>query len=210
MNFRAQIFASAIFLTTAATSMAGLIGSPVTLTTSQTGGTTITAGSSSTVGSGSEFSYCLGPNSNNCVSSGVTSGIDISDNVIDFFFTGGTFETDGSFTLVLSGFNVPITGVTASSTTVGFPFSLISFDSSSITFTGTPSAVAPTTPFNSSSVTLPNRPSGGSSYDAVGGSSASFAVTTDTAEAPEPASIALVGLGATLIGLVQYRRRARQ
>jgi hypothetical protein len=207
MNFRAQILASAIFLTTAATSMAGLIGSPVTLATSQTGGTTITTGSSSTVALGSEFFYCLGPNQDGCQSSGVSGSIDISDNVIDFLFTGSTFQTDGSFTLVLSGFNVPITGVTASSTTVGFPFSLVSFNSSSITFTGTPSFVPAN--LENSSMTSANIPSGGS-YNANGGSSASFAVTTDTAEAPEPASIALVGLGATLIGLVQYRRRARQ
>jgi hypothetical protein len=206
MNFRAHFLASAIFLTTAATSMAGLIGSPVTLTTSQTGATMITAGSSSTVDSGAEFFYCLGPNQDGCQSSGVSGSIDISDNVIDFLFTGSTFQTDGSFTLVLSGFNVPITGVTASSTTVGFPFSLVSFNSSSITFTGTPGFVPANLENSSISANIPS----GGSYNANGGSSASFAVTTDTAEAPEPASIALVGLGATLIGLVQYRRRARQ
>jgi hypothetical protein len=167
--------------------LAGLIGSPVSGSTSVTGSTTIDPlGSlgSTTVGAGTEFSFCVGPNADNCASSGLFGSVDISDNAVTFSFFGSTFPTDGSFDVMLSGFNPVIQSVTfISGALLGGSFGLTSFTSSSMTFTGSVGA--------------------GGVYDAVGGVDIIF----DVASVPEPGSLFLGGLG-ILVGIIARRRRS--
>jgi len=129
-----------------ATAFASLLGSPVNLNTSETGTVTITplgGPFSATVGSGSEFQICVGPNNNNCVTSGLTGVIDISANQVVFTFFGGTFSATGTFVIQLSGFNSTVNNVTLNSGSLASGnFGLTSFTASSMMFTGSVSGTS--------------------------------------------------------------------
>lgn len=184
--------ALALGLMSAVPAMAGLIGSPVELNTSATGTVTITAAGSAgsadgstTVGSGVEFSYCIGPNINNCVSSGLLGSIDLSDSAVSFNFGGSTFGSTGTFVLELSGFDTTITGVSLVSGTLATgSFVFTSSDADSMTFTGTAS---------------------GDGFGALGGTTITFDV--NTASTPEPSSILLSVLGVLALGFAIRRKR---
>ena len=87
-------------------SRAQLVGTTITITPSATAPVTISPNTASTavVGAGFEFSECIGPNSNNCISSGLFVGVDISATQIQFGMSGATFNcAGGAFQIVLSG-----------------------------------------------------------------------------------------------------------
>jgi hypothetical protein len=166
--------------------MAGLLGSPVNFNTSETGTVTITplgGPFARTVGAGPEFAFCVGPNANNCVDSGLSGSADISNNQVAFTFFGGTFSATGTFVIQLSGFDVTISNVTFNSGSLSSgSFGLTSFTATSMTFTGTVNAGA---------------------FGAAGGRTITFDVTTGAplSPTPLPSSIIFVitGLGAAAL-----------
>lgn len=179
---------AAMTLALASPAMAGLLGSPVTGSTSATGATTINPNGSlgsTTVGAGSEFGFCVG-NPLNCVSGGVSSSVNISDTAVAFTFFGSTNNSStGSFNVSLSGFNPVIQNVVYSSG--GFDaFSLTSFSSTSMVFHAGPG------PFN-----------------AIGGNTITFGVTTVSPVA-EPGTLALLGSGLAGLGLMWRHGRRQQ
>jgi hypothetical protein len=186
------VVAAAIVLL-ASLAWAGLLGSPVNLNTSETGTVTITplgGPFASTVGTSAEYQICVGPNADNCVSSGLLGHINISDTQVSFTFTGGTFSATGTFVVELSGFNQTITNVTYSSGAIGAgSFGLTSFTNHSMTFTGTVNAGSfagdtPATVFNITSTSIPATP------------------------LPSSAILGIAGLAAlTMIYMVRRRRR---
>jgi hypothetical protein len=136
------------------------------------------------IGAGAEYGMCVGPNGDNCASSGMSGFADFSDTKVDFFFIGSTFPTTGTFTLLFNGFNTSILNVTYSSgSLISGSFALTSFGSTSILFTG--------------SVT-------GSNFGAFGGRTIEFNITS----APEPAVASGTVLGLLAIGLIARRKRA--
>jgi hypothetical protein len=177
--------------------LAGLLGSPVNLNTSETGTVTITplgGPFSAIVGPGPEFAFCVGPNANNCVDSGLSGSVDISNNQVAFTFFGGTFAATGAFVIQLSGFDVTISNVTFNSGSLSSgSFGLTSFTATSMTFTGTVNA---------------------SAFGAAGGRTITFNVTTGAPlnPTPLPSSIIFVitGLGAAaLYGAAKALRSPR-
>jgi hypothetical protein len=172
--------ALAVLFSFAPLARAGLLGSPVNLNTSETGTVTINplgGPFASTVGSSAEYSFCVGPNADNCATSGLYVLVDISDTQVSFTFFGGTDPATGTFVAQLSGFNTAITNVTYGSGAIGAgSFGLTSFTNNSMTFTGT---------VNSGSF-------------AGGGAPVVFNVTTQSVPAtplPSSAILGIVGLG---------------
>jgi hypothetical protein len=175
-------FATAGVLAFASPSMAGLIGSSVTGTASATGTVQVspTALGTTTVGAGPEFSFCLGPPLACAMGSGISAGVDITDTGVDFSFFGSTAGAHGTFSVLLSGFGPTIENVTLASN--GFDsFALTSFGPHQMLFTG-----ATTNDFN-----------------AIGGQFANFAVVS---AAPEPATLALLGIALAGIGFSRRRK----
>jgi hypothetical protein len=177
--------------------LAGLLGSPVNFNTSETGTVTITplgGPFSATVGAGPEFAFCVGPNANNCVDSGLSGSVDISNNQVAFTFFGSTFSATGTFVIQLSGFDVTISNVTFNSGSLSSgSFALTSFTANSMTFTGTVNAGA---------------------FGAVGGRTVTFDVSTSAAPSPTPLPSSIIfvitGLGAAaLYGAAKALRRPR-
>jgi len=122
----------------------GLLGNSVTFTTSETGSVTITplGGPSSpeVVNGGSIFGFCVGPNADNCVSSGVSGSVTITANQVSFTFFGSTDPATGTFVIQINGFTTTINNVTYDSGALaGGTFGLTSFTTNSMTFTGTAS-----------------------------------------------------------------------
>ena len=98
----------------ASPSMASLLGTTVTGTAASTGAVTVNPAAlgTTTVGAGPEFGFCLG-DPNACGSgSGVSVGVDISDNQVVFSFFGSTISETGTFSISLTRFDGRITGVT--------------------------------------------------------------------------------------------------
>lgn len=185
-----KVLAAAIFLGLMGSTpsiAAELLGSNVDLFTSATGGTTVTplgGPFASTVGAGPEYSACIGPNADNCVTSGLFTSIDLDDTSISFSFFGGTNPTTGTFSFLFNGFDPTITNVSYSSGSLGGgSFGLTSFDAGSMTFTG--------------SIT------DGSFF--TGTNPVVFNVTAATV--PEPASAIPAALGILGLGLALYRKR---
>ena len=113
------------------------LGNQVNYSTSQTGTVTITPLGGPFPASGG---FCVGPNSDNCVGSGLSGSVAITANQVSFTFYGSTESATGTFVLVLSGFSTTINSVTFNSGALqSGTFALTSFNSNSMTFTGTTS-----------------------------------------------------------------------
>jgi hypothetical protein len=148
---------------------------------STTGNTVVTGFTSGpfTVGV-SGPSFCLGP-PNACGSgSGVTASTSVSGTQVTFTFFGSTAGAGpGSFTVNLTGFSSAITAVSLTSGGLGGATITDSHTSNSLSFTFT----------------------AGSDYNALGGNTAVFNVTS--AAVPEPSSVVLLSTflaGAVFIG----------
>jgi hypothetical protein len=162
-----------------------LLGLTVNGSTAVTGGTTISPlGSlgSAVVAAGPEFGFCVGPNLDNCVSSGLAGNVDLSDTQVTFNFAGSTLNTTGSFIVTLNFLTPIIQNVSFNSgSLLGGTFGLTSFTPTQMVFTGSVG--------------------GGGSYNAIGGRAVSFNV----AAIPEPGTLFLLGSG--LVGVRRLLRR---
>lgn len=180
---------AAMTLALTSPAMATLIGSPVTGSTSATGGTTILPNGSlgsTTVGAGVEFGFCVGPPLGCAGGQGVSGSVDISAAAVALTFFGSTNSSStGSFDVTLSGFSPIITNVVFSSGAFD-NLSLTSFTSTSMVFHAGPGP-----------------------YNAIGGNTINFAVST-VAPVPEPGTLALLGSGLVGLGLMWRRGRRQQ
>jgi hypothetical protein len=90
-----------------------LLGTVVTFSTSETAAVTISPLSSppgasvgsGTVNGGQIFTFCVGPNGDNCMSSGLYGSVTIAANTVNFTFYGSTFPATGTFAITISGFS---------------------------------------------------------------------------------------------------------
>ncbi len=157
-------------------------------TTSATGLTTITnQGETATIPA--RFAFCVGPNLDNCQTSGLFGAVSITDTQLKISFVGDVFIADGSFTLNFTGFDGLLRAVTpdrSSGSLLAGSFRLASFNSSQMTLSGYADS------------------SGFISYNGTNKPAYLFDLTTGTAS--EPASLLLSGLGLTGIALLGRHR----
>jgi hypothetical protein len=196
VNIRALHLAAALAVVFASTSMANSIqGSTYHLSTSQTGTTTITSSPGTYTDPTAEI-FCVGPNSDNCNTSGMLGSYRFADTTattatITFHFTGGTFSATGSFSVDLGNFVLPggghITGVTyGSGNLTGGSFTSVSWNGTDAVFTGTPSGA----------------------YTAVGGADVVFNVTeAPPAPVPTLSQWGLLLLAGLLAGTAVFKLR---
>ena len=124
----------------------GLPGNSANFTPSASGNITITPPGTTmeTVSEATNtinFAFCVGPNFDNCMSSGMYGSVTISANQVSFQFYGSTEPDAGSFVIYISGLTSTINSVTPNTGSLGTgTFGLTSFTSSSMTFTGTTSS----------------------------------------------------------------------
>ena len=174
--------------------MAGLLGSPVSLTYSSTGATTIadapgTTNPPSVVNGSDEFEVCLGPNSDGCVASGLILSMTFLDNTLLLTGTGSTSDAAGTFTLEFTGLDPVIQDVTyASGGLLDGSIAVTDFTDDSITLSGSTSDF----------------------YNAVGGISEEFNINTGGSPVPEPSSAALLLGALPLLAWLRRRRSARK
>ena len=178
-------FATAAILAFASPSMAGLIGSSVTGTSSATGGAQVlpTALGTTTVGAGPEFGFCLGPPLGCGGGMGVSVGVDITDTTVNFSFFGSTNSFAGSFSVLLDNFSATIQNVAFASGAFD-SFALTSFGPNQMLFTGSTT----------------------NGFNAIGGAGVNFNVVSGAA-VPEPGTLLLLGIG--IAGLAAQARRKR-
>jgi hypothetical protein len=202
LNIRALNLAAALAVVFASTSMADIVGSTYNFSASSTGTTTITSSGAGSYTDPTGAGFCVGPNSDNCTSSGMFgfylfSQVSSTEDRIDFVFSGGTDNADGTFSIDLGNFvtldGETITGVTYDSGNLAFDgdFSKVTWDGTDAIFTGT---------------------AGTSGYDAFGRSQVFFDVAvTPAASTPEPSSVLLFGTLITglIIGLKKTRLVSR-
>jgi hypothetical protein len=171
------------------------VGTVIDVNTSETGTVTITplGGPTAILVGGAPFGFCVGPNLDNCTSSGLTGSMTISSNPVAFTFSGGTLPATGTFVIQVSG--LPgISNVTYSkgSLDVG-SFGLQSFTNSSMTFIGSVN---------------------GGGFDAgfLIGSTISFNITTGSTPPPVPLPTSVIFVVTGLASVAMYvtiRRKGR-
>jgi hypothetical protein len=149
VNIRALHLAAALAVVLAPTSMANSVqGSTYHFSTSQTGTTTITSSAAGTYTDPAGGTFCVGPNADNCINSGLYGSYTFADTTattatITFHFSGGTYSATGSFSIDLGNFVLPggghITGVTyGSGNLTAGSFTSVSWNGTDAVFTGTP------------------------------------------------------------------------
>src|SRR4030095_12642225 len=185
MRTLAALFATAATLAFASPSVAGLIGSSVTGTSSATGGAQVLQipVGKTTVGPNPEFGFCLGPPLGCAGGSGVSVGVDITDTTVNFSFFGSTNSFSCSFSVLLDNFSATIQNVTLGSGAFD-SFALTSFGPHQMLFTGSTT----------------------NGFNAIGGAGVIFNVVT-TSGVPEPGTLLLLGIG--IAGLAAQARRKR-
>ena len=176
--------ATAAILAFASPSMAGLLGSSVTGTSSATGGALVlpTGLGTTTVGAGPEFGFCLGPPLGCAGGMGVSVGVDITDTTVNFSFFGSTNSFSGSFSVLLDNFSATIQNVALGSGAFD-SFALTSFGPHQMLFTGSTT----------------------NGFNAIGGAGVNFNVVSSGV--PEPGTLLLLGIG--IAGLAAQARRKR-
>ena len=123
----------------ASTAVPGTIVNTFNVNTAETGTVTITPLGGPFQTTNAAFGFCVGPNTDNCGGSGLSSSVTITATQVIFGFSGSTFSATGTFVVQISGFTSTINSVTLNSGamiagTIGVTSS---FPANSITFTGT-------------------------------------------------------------------------
>jgi hypothetical protein len=182
MNIRMVCFCVTALALSTSVASAGMVGDTINLNAFaffQTSIATVGATTATVADPGPEFAVCVGPFNNQCVTSGMSGLVNISDQNIAFTFFGSTLPHTGLFVLQLSGFTDQIIGVTRTGGSLNDGlFGLASFNANSISFAG---------------LTM-------NSFDAIGGQTITFNVAqSDVTAVPEPSLSLWVLLGLVMV-----------